>query len=331
MLLRLTFLSSKLDRCLHNRAQQRHIFIATALTIGSFLFGKDARLADMMDRGELHDKNVEYELKRQERIDARLKTLQSTRPMKPMYKGHVPLTAIEKMILFTVSGVRSFFHPENGINIVQLGESTALPFVLENLKQTMLSDETGRRILREKPNVTTDQLDMGKLSKLPKNTFGYRFFKWLEKEGVSPDTRAPVTYIDDPVHAYIFKRYRQCHDFYHSLNDLPIIIEGEITVKALEAANLGIPMAALGALLAPLRLKSVQRDRLYDIYLPWAVKTGLSCKPLINVYWEELLEKDIDKLKKELGITAPPDLREIRKERAQKRKQLKLRYENFDQ
>lgn len=122
--------------------------------------------------------------------------------------------------------LNSFFHPEDGYNIVQLGEATALPVFLENLKQTMLSDSSGRRILKEQPNITTEILHMDKLAKLPHNTFGYVYYQWLKRENVSPDTRAPVKFIDDPMHAYIFKRYRQCHDFYHAITNMPIIIEG---------------------------------------------------------------------------------------------------------
>ncbi|CDO94070.1 unnamed protein product [Kluyveromyces dobzhanskii CBS 2104] len=310
-------------------AKRGFVFAAVAC-LANLVIGKDVKLADAMEIGYLHDKNGEYEHKLEQRTEDRLKTLRNTRPIEPNYKGHVPLWWHERMMLFGISGLRSYFHPENGENIVQLGEATALPCFLENLKHTMLSDKTGRRILRDQPNITSDSLDMGRLSKMDKNSVGYTYYKWLTKEGVSPDTRAPVTYIDDPVHAFIFKRYRQCHDFYHAINDLPIIIEGEIAVKAFEASNIGVPMAALGALLAPLRLKKVQKDRLYSIYLPWAVKSGLNCKPLINVYWEEILDKNINELRQELHITPPPDLRAIRKERAKQRKQFKIKYETYE-
>lgn len=310
--------------------QRRQFIVATALTLGGFVFGKRARLADAMERGELHNKNDDQELQKQQNMERRLKSLSSSRPMKPSYEGHVPLYAHEKLLLFIISGLKSYFHPEDGMNIVQLGEATALPVFLENLKSTMLSDETGRRILREQPNIHSETLNMDKLSKMPKNTLGYTFYKWLKKEGVSPDTRAPVRYIDDPVHAYVFKRYRQCHDFYHAINDLPIIIEGEIAIKALEGTNMGVPMALLGTLLAPMRLKKIQKERLYDVYLPWAIRTGLRCKPLINVYWEEILDKDVDELRKELGIHPPPDLRGIRKDRSKARRVLKMKYDNFE-
>ncbi|CAR24121.1 ubiquinone biosynthesis protein COQ4 [Lachancea thermotolerans CBS 6340] len=309
---------------------RRHFVVAAALTVGNFVFGRDARLADAMDNGELHNKNEDYKAKAEELKEQRLRSIANSRPMKPCYEGHVPLYPHERVLLFITSGLKSYFHPEDGENIVQLGEASAFTPFLERLKNTMLSDKTGRRILREQPDITSESLDMDRLKKMAPNTLGHSYYKWLIKEGVSPDTRAPVKYIDDPTHAYIFKRYRQCHDFYHAVNDLPIIIEGEIAVKALEAANIGVPMAALGALLAPLRLKPVQKKRLYDVYLPWAVRTGLSCEPLINVYWEELLEHDVEELRKKLRITPPPDLRAIRRERAQQRKQFKLKYERHE-
>lgn len=316
---------------LHRVQPNRSILLTAALTatVGELLVGKTARMADAMDRGELHNKNVDYETEREENIQHRINNLKNTRPSTPNYEGHIPLYTTEKLLLFAVSGLRSFFHPENGLNIVQLGEATAWPLFLDSMKRTMLSDPTGRRILREKPNVTTQQLEMDHLAEFPKDSFGYQFYKWCKRENVSPDTRTPVSYVDDPLHAYIFKRYRQCHDFYHALVDMPIVIEGEITVKALEAANMGVPMATLGAILAPFRLKPIQQKRLYDIYLPWAVRTGLTCKPLINVYWEEMLTKNVDELRKELGITLPPDLRTMRAERKERIHELNQKYKQM--
>lgn len=294
-----------------------------------YIFGEEARLADKMDNGELHNKNEDYKQLQKENKLQRLENLKNSRPMEPNYEGHVPLWPTEKLLLFLVSGIRSFYHPENGINIVQLGESTAIKPVLNHLYHTMLADPTGRRILKDRPNVKEDTLQMKELAKYPKNTFGYQFYAWCKRENVTPDTRAPIKYIDDPTHAFIFKRYRQCHDFYHALNNAPIIIEGEITIKALEGVNMGIPMALLGTLLAPWRLTKVQRERLFDIYLPWAIESGLKCKPLINVYWEELLDKDVNEVRKQIGLFPPPDLRTIRDKRRKEIKELNEKYKNL--
>ena len=39
----------------------------------------------------------------------------------------------------------------------------------------------------------------------------------------------------------------------------------------------------------------------------------MKAEEVVNVYWEEELETDVDELRTRLGIEMPPDLREIRK------------------
>lgn len=77
--------------------------------------------------------------------------------------------------------------------IAALGEATASPFFINRLRDNMLSDSTGRRILREQPRITSNTLDVEKLRQLPENTVGHEYARWLEIEGVSPDTRDPVS------------------------------------------------------------------------------------------------------------------------------------------
>jgi ubiquinone biosynthesis protein COQ4 len=76
--------------------------------------------------------------------------------------------------------------------VAALGEATASPFFIDRLRDTMLLDPTGRRILRERPRITSTTLDIEKLKKLPENTLGREYARWLDIEGVSPDTRAAV-------------------------------------------------------------------------------------------------------------------------------------------
>lgn len=76
--------------------------------------------------------------------------------------------------------------------IAALGEATATPFFISRLRDIMLSDSTGRRVLRDKPRITSTTLDVKTLQKLPKNTLGHEYARWLEIEGVSPDTRDAV-------------------------------------------------------------------------------------------------------------------------------------------
>ena len=176
----------------------------------------------------------------------------------------------------------------------------------------MLRDPTGRRVLRDRPRITSSSLSVFDLKSLPENSVGRAYAAWLEREGVSPDTRDSVRYIDDEECAYVMQRYRECHDFFHAITGLPVMVEGEIAVKAFEFANTLLPMTGL-SLAAYVRLKRAEKERFWSIYLPWALSNGLKAKELICVYWEKQLHRDVDQLRAELEIEKPPDLRETRK------------------
>lgn len=208
--------------------------------------------------------------------------------------------------------------------IAACGEATATPYFIYRLRDAMLSDPTGRQILRDRPRITSETLKLPYLRSLPENTVGRTYATWLDREGVSPDTRDNVQYIDDEECAYVMQRYRECHDFYHAVTGLPIFVEGELALKAFEFLNTLIPMTGL-SLFASVRLKPAERERLFSIYLPWALRSGLRSKELINVYWEKVLEKDVGELREELGIERPPDMREIRRMiRMQKKREKEL-------
>ena len=194
----------------------------------------------------------------------------------------------------------------------------------------MLSDPTGRRILRLRPRISSNTLSVEKLRQLPANTVGRAYVDWLDREGVTPDTRSQVRYIDDEECAYVMQRYRECHDFYHAVTGLPIVREGEVALKAFEFANTLIPMTGL-SMLAVAMLKPSERSRFWSTYFPWAVRNGVRSREVINVFWEEELERDVGELRAELGIERPPDLREIRQREREEREERKRQKEMQNQ
>lgn len=219
---------------------------------------------------------------------------------------------VERLGLAAGSAIASLANPRRGDMIAALGEATAQPFFIRRLKERMLADPTGRRILRDRPRITSKTMSLEKLRKLPDNTVGRTYAAWLDREGVTPDTRDQVRYIDNEEEAYVMQRYRECHDFYHALTGLPVFVEGEVGLKAFEFANTGLPMTGL-SLAAILRLKPAERQRMFETYLPWAFSNGWRSKDVINVYWEEELETGVEDLRARLGIEQPPDLRQTRK------------------
>ncbi|CAD6498957.1 BgTH12-07868 [Blumeria graminis f. sp. triticale] len=232
----------------------------------------------------------------------------------PNYAGHVPLGGLEKAGLAVGAAIVSLLQPRRADLVAALGETTATPFFITRLRNVMLSSPTGRRILRDRPRITSTSLDLAQLRDLPPTTVGHAYASWLAREGVSPDTRSPVCFIDDEECAYVMQRYRESHDFLHALTGLPVVVEGELALKAFEFANTLLPMTGL-SLFAVTRLSGPERRRFFSIYLPWALYNGLQCKELINVYWEEVLEQDATALRAELGIEMPLDLRELRRKR----------------
>lgn len=240
----------------------------------------------------------------------------------PNYPGHVPLTRLERFGLFVGSGLISLVNPRRGDLIASFAEATATPYFIYRLRDAMLSNPTGRRILRLRPRITSQSLNIPYLRSLPPNTVGRTYIDWLDREGVSPDTRSAVRYIDDEECAYVMQRYRECHDFYHALTGLPIVREGEVALKAFEFANTLLPMTGF-SVFAAFTMKKSEQKRFREIYFPWAVKNGLRAKEVINVFWEEELERDVDDLRRELGVEPPPDLREIRRREKEERRRRK--------
>lgn len=230
----------------------------------------------------------------------------------PNYPGHIPLTWVERGALAVGSAFGSLFDPYRHDLIAACGEATAKPYFVSRLRRAMLSHPTGRRILRDKPRITSQSMSLERLRQLPDNTVGRAYAAWLDREGVTPDTRDAVRYIDDPEEAFVMQRYRETHDFIHAITGLPVIIEGELAVKAFEFSNTVLPMTGM-SLAAIVRLKPAERRRFFEVYGPWAMSNGLKAEEMINVYWEEELETDADVLRQRLGIEKPPDLRETRK------------------
>ncbi|KAJ7249177.1 ubiquinone biosynthesis protein COQ4, mitochondrial [Mycena haematopus] len=224
----------------------------------------------------------------------------------PAYEGHIPLNWIETGVLAVGSAFMSLADPRRGDMVAALGETTAGPS-LPRLRDIMLESAEGRQILKDRPRINSSTVDMSKLAQLPEGTMGRAYITWLERCGVTPDTREPVHYIDNPELAYVMQRYRECHDLYHCIVNLPVSVEAEIAVKYFEFANLGLPLAALSAIFGPLRLNSTQLQRLFSEYVPWALRCGGSARSLITVYWEQRWDQNIEDIKKELGLwDAPP-------------------------
>jgi ubiquinone biosynthesis protein COQ4 len=75
--------------------------------------------------------------------------------------------------------------------VAALGESTGT-IHLRKMRDRMLSDHVGRRILRERPLISTKTIDLALLRNSGPGTFGFEYVSYLDKHNLCPDSRAPV-------------------------------------------------------------------------------------------------------------------------------------------
>ncbi|POW10525.1 hypothetical protein PSHT_08740 [Puccinia striiformis] len=203
-----------------------------------------------------------------------LRTPVQTVDQQPIYADHVSLNGFQRTFLAIGSAFASLNNPYRADMIAVLSETTGGPF-LSRLRDQMLEDEGGRRLLRDRPRINTSTVDLDQLEKCRREPLGKSTA--IGCGGVRSRLILGSRFIDSPELAYVMQRYRECHDFYHVISGpFPVNISGEIVVKWIELANMGLPVAALSAIFGPLRLNSEKRTDLLRTYVPWALRTGSS-------------------------------------------------------
>ena len=128
----------------------------------------------------------------------------------------------------------------------------------------------------------------------------------MSSHDFSADNRPKVKYIVDEDLAYVILRYRQVHDFWHTLTGLPPTILGEVALKCFEWRITGLPSCGLSSLIGPLRLTWEERSILVRYYVPWALRSGTECEDLMLYPYEKKLDMDIDDVRAELNLEPAP-------------------------
>jgi len=237
---------------------------------------------------------------------------QQKNPPEPFYGSPRPkhstvssMSTIQSLSLAAYSATKAFMDPERHDMVATLSELTG-HVALQNMYDSMMSSKTGQRILTERPIVSKATIDIQTLEQMDKNTFGYAYAMFLKKNGFDPDMRADVKYVSHEELRYVMLRYRQSHDYYHVITDLPPTVPGELALKYAELFQTGLPVCALSATVGSLKLGEEERRIWYDAYLPWAVKVGKEGKKWMNIYWEEEFDQDLEGLRKRIGVDIAP-------------------------
>lgn len=225
----------------------------------------------------------------------------------PLYDTHIRTNPFQRTILTFGAAAAALLDPRRHDMVAVLGETTGRA-ALARIHTAMARDAEGSKILVDKPRISSATIDLDALSKLPKDTLGRKYVSFLEDNRVTPDSRLPVQFIDDPELAYVMQRYREGHDLFHTMLGMPTNMLGEVAVKWVKAMQTGLPMCYGAAVFGPLRFRPKQRQKYITVYLPWAIRVGRKAKLLMNVYFEERWEQSIHELRAEFNVEPPPSV-----------------------
>jgi ubiquinone biosynthesis protein COQ4 len=154
----------------------------------------------------------------------------------------------------------------------------------------------GRRLMDERPELSSDHVDYDWLRSLPTSTFGGAYARHLDDNGITADYQAAATrHVDDPDMAYLMRRFRQTHDVWHALLGLGIAGHEEVIIHSFSFGQLRLPVSALIMVFGTMkhivleRRWGALRHSMLDAY-----RAGRDAAPLMPVYWEDLWQQPID-------------------------------------
>eukprot|EP00271_Cylindrocystis_brebissonii_P009810 TRINITY_DN2514_c0_g1_i1.p1 TRINITY_DN2514_c0_g1~~TRINITY_DN2514_c0_g1_i1.p1 ORF type:complete len:287 (+),score=45.11 TRINITY_DN2514_c0_g1_i1:398-1258(+) len=221
----------------------------------------------------------------------------------PLYPTHVRTSGLQKAAIAMGSAFAALAQPERADLVAALGETTG-PLAYARMRRRMQVDSEGRRILSERPRVTSAAV--AHAWDLPESTFGGAYAAFMGSRNFSADERPAVRFVDDPELAYVAARAREVHDFWHVLFNCPTTVSGELALKLVEWTQTGLPMCGLSVMGGPLRLSARHRARLQQEWYPWALRAGLQAADLSCIYYEEYLGEELEAVRERWRIVPLP-------------------------
>lgn len=215
------------------------------------------------------------------------------------------LSMLQRLAAVPYFSVGAMLDPTRGDLVAGLGDVTAEE-ALRRLHKKMTASSSGQNLLKHKPLISSDLVSERNISTFREESLGAQYYHYMKEFHFSADERTPVRFLSDPDLAYVLTRYRQVHDFWHVLCDLPPTVVGEIALKWFEYRVTGLPVCLLSAVGGPLRLQPTELVILGSKYVPWALSSGAKCHDLLSFPYEDNLHRSVSDLRKELNIEPAP-------------------------
>jgi ubiquinone biosynthesis protein COQ4 len=158
----------------------------------------------------------------------------------------------------------------------------------------------GREVLRARPALDCEHVDLAALARLPAGTLGQAYSAFLTSRNLTPEVFVPPRDVRDENVRYLSQRMRQTHDLWHVLTGYDTDVLGEIELQAFMYAQLGTPFSLLVAVLG------MSRARPRTLSLPrrvWnAYARGKRAEQLAWRFWERHFTTPVADLRRVLKL-----------------------------
>jgi ubiquinone biosynthesis protein COQ4 len=160
----------------------------------------------------------------------------------------------------------------------------------------------GRELLRARPAIDTDHVDLDALAALPEGTLGRQYVEFLRARGLTPEVFTPPRQVRDERTRYLAQRIRQTHDLWHVLTGYDTDVFGEVELQAFTFAQLRLPFSFLVAIFGLIKEQRYSRAGLARVWA--AYRRGKRAQPLAWRMWERQFATPLPQLRAALGLAA---------------------------
>lgn len=162
----------------------------------------------------------------------------------------------------------------------------------------------GRRLMAERPELSSEHIDYDLLRRLPADTLGGAYARHLDDNSLSADYQAAATHhVDDPDMAYLMRRFRQTHDVWHALLGIGVTGHEEVLIHWFSYGQLRLPVSVLVMLFGSMKhLLLEKRWTALRESTREAYRAGRDAAPLLPVYWEDLWEAPLERVRQTYGV-----------------------------
>ena len=158
----------------------------------------------------------------------------------------------------------------------------------------------GCALMRERPSIDAEHIDLDALGRLPEGTLGREYVQFLTSRNLSPEIFQAPRELRDEACRYAAQRVRQTHDLWHVLTGYDTDVIGEIELQAFTYAQLRMPFSLLVALFGVSRAGSWSPRLLRRIWA--AYRRGRRAEPLLWRAWERRFSAPLSTLRHSLRL-----------------------------